>query len=398
MRKNRRPISTTGAWDGSAAVGTGTWATYHSANITGLEPETTYHYRVKSVDMNGNEAVSSDQTLTTPSGDALIVDFLDVPNGDAILMMHGTSTALIDFGDGTSDIVPYVRDHVHESFDAAVATHGHGDHVGGGSDVLDAIGAKQVWHNGDAQSTETYNNFMNAVQAADADVHVPYQGDEIRVGSLCFSVLNSAGVPGTTNNKSIVLALQHGQVNFLFAGDAEHEAEARMLGAGLVPPTVVLKVPHHGSKTASSRVFLEEARPQIAICTAGMGNAYGHPHAETISALHSVGARTYVTGIDGTINVTTDGKTYTVATSRQATALIRPESRDTTAPVISQIWVSHITSSAATVTWIASESATSQVEYGLTTSYGSSTEANSSLLTSCGVILSSRAPIRTYHF
>jgi len=83
-----------------------------------------------------------------------------------------------------------------------------------------------------------------------------------------------------------------------------------------VPDIEILKVGHHGSRTASSHDFLAVTTPEVAIFMAGVGNRYGHPHAETISALQEIGARIYGTDVNGTISVTSDATTYEVKTEK----------------------------------------------------------------------------------
>jgi len=98
-------------------------------------------------------------------------------------------------------------------------------------------------------------------------------------------------------------------------GDAEKEAEASMLIKSdvQVPDVEILKVGHHGSRTASSSDFLAVTTPEMAIYMAGAGNVYGHPHQETITALTNVGAKILGTDTSGTIVITSDGKEYSVA-------------------------------------------------------------------------------------
>jgi competence protein ComEC len=101
-------------------------------------------------------------------------------------------------------------------------------------------------------------------------------------------------------------------------GDAEKEAEGAMLVASdsPLPDVEILKVGHHGSRTASSTDFLAMTTPEVAIYMAGADNRYGHPHAETISALQEIGAQIYGTDVKGTILVVTYGATYEVLTER----------------------------------------------------------------------------------
>ena len=139
-------------------------------------------------------------------------------------------------------------------------------------------------------------------------------------------MLHPANLSGTTNDNSIVLSLSHGQVDFLFTGDAEQEAEASMLAEGIVPDVEVLKVGHHGSRTASSMQFLQVAKPECAIYMAEQGNSYGHPHEETIINLCEVGAEIYGTDIHGTIIITTNGVTYNVLPTNNVPLVVCPHS------------------------------------------------------------------------
>ena len=171
------------------------------------------------------------------------------------------------------------------ALEVMVATHPHADHIGGLIAVLDAFEVDEIWLNGDTSTSETYSQFMSAVNSEGAQVYEARRGDTIQVGNLTFNVLHPVNLSGTTNNNSIVLSLSYGQVDFLFTGDAEQEAEASMLTEGVVPDVEILKVGHHGSQTASSIQFLQVAKPECAIYMAGKGNSYGHPHQETILIL-----------------------------------------------------------------------------------------------------------------
>jgi beta-lactamase superfamily II metal-dependent hydrolase len=111
-----------------------------------------------------------------------------------------------------------------------------------------------------------------------------------------------------------VLSLEYGSVDFLFDGDAEQDAEASMISAGVLEDVDILKVGHHGSNTASSQAFLDVVKPEVAIYMAGVGNTYGHPHAETITKLENISAEIYGTDVNGTIVVTTDGVDYSITT------------------------------------------------------------------------------------
>jgi competence protein ComEC len=244
----------------------------------------------------------------------LSVYFIDVGQGDSILIDFGTTEILIDAGERQPGVVEFLRQYVEGDLEVVIATHPHADHIGGLIDVMNNFVVDQVWYNGESSTSKTYSDFMNAVQAANAQVHIGKRGDQITAGSLTMTILNPFDLSGTTNNNSIVTELYYGNVDFLFEGDAEKEAESQMLSAFVMPlhKVQVLKVGHHASRTASSPAFLARVMPEVAIYMAEVGNSYGHPHQETIDALNNNGATIYGTDISGTITVTTDGNTYSV--------------------------------------------------------------------------------------
>jgi competence protein ComEC len=260
---------------------------------------------------------STSQATTTPSG-TLSVYFIDVCQGDSILLDMGTTEILIDAGDRQPGVVQFLKQYVDGDLEVVIATHPHADHIGGLIDVLSIFIVDQIWYNGESSTSKTYTDFMNAVHAENAQVHIGKRGDKITAGSLTMTVLNPFDLSGTTNNNSIVTELDYGAVDFLFEGDAEQESEARMLSATDIPlhHVQILKVGHHGSRTASSPAFLSRVTPETAVYMAKVGNSYGHPHSETIDALRNIGAAIYGTDVSGTITVTTDGDTYTATKAK----------------------------------------------------------------------------------
>jgi beta-lactamase superfamily II metal-dependent hydrolase len=287
--------------------------TSHSVSITGLEPDSTYHFSVKSEDLAGNEAVSGDYAFTTIGMlDQLVIHFIDVGQGDAILIDYGTNEILID-GGRWGDCAVYVPSYIDGALEVMVATHPDADHIGGLDDILDIFDVDHIWLNGDTASTQTYTDFMTKVNAEGAQVHQAQRGDQISLGTLTFDVLHPTLPLGSDKNEnSIVLKLSFGQVDFLFTGDAGSSAEASMLAVGLIDDIDILKVSHHGSKYCSTANFLAAAQPEIAIYSAGANNTYGHPAPETITRICDIGATIYGTDVHGTIVMTTNGTTYNV--------------------------------------------------------------------------------------
>lgn len=306
----------------------------------------------------------------SPAAPALVpselkVHFIDVGQGDSILIDFGETEVLVDGGDRSPGVVAYLKRYVDGPIEVMVATHPHADHIGGLIAVLANFTVGDIWLNGDASTSQTYSEFISAVNAEGAEVHVAKRGDQIKTGSLILDILNPAQpLSGSTNNKSIVLLLSHGDTDFLFTGDAETEAEASMIAADVIPDVEILKVGHHGSKTASLKQFLQVVKPEVAIYMAGEGNSYGHPHQETLVALVEIGADIYGTDIHGTIVVTSDGKSFSIQLEKQAAPRAPPAS----APEPARFVVSNLSISPSEVK--AGESVT--VSFDMTNSGGTS--------------------------
>jgi competence protein ComEC len=261
-----------------------------------------------------NDTSNTTNTKDTITSQNLTVYFFDVGQGDSILLDIGTIEILIDGGDGSTNIVPYLTPLVDGAIEVMIATHPHQDHIGGLEQVLAAFDVTQIWYNGDISTSQTYQRFITAINTENATIHVARKGDIITAGPLSLVVLHPTNLTGSTNNNSIVTKCSFGSVNFLFMGDAEIDAENEILSGNdaQVLKADILKVGHHGSKTSSSPEFLNTVKPKVAIYSAGIGNSYGHPHQETISALTAVGAQIYGTDKNGTIVVTSDCKSFSV--------------------------------------------------------------------------------------
>jgi competence protein ComEC len=113
------------------------------------------------------------------------------------------------------------------------------------------------------------------------------------------------------NDDSVVLALRQGGVTLLLAGDVEAAGEAALRA----PRSLVLKVPHHGSRTSSGEAFVRQVAPRFALVSAGFRNHFGHPHPEVEARYRQHRAVLARTDLDGTLEVTTDGSLVEVASA-----------------------------------------------------------------------------------
>ena len=138
-------------------------------------------------------------------------------------------------------------------------------------------------------------------------------GQTFTWGNATLEILTGQESWQDVNNYSVISRLDCGDIEFLFTGDAERLAELSPKGD---ISAEILKVGHHGSKSSTSPGFLSRVNPEVAVISVGAGNTYGHPAADTLTRLNSAGVTVYRTDLNGTIVVTTDGKTYSVKTSQ----------------------------------------------------------------------------------
>lgn len=127
-----------------------------------------------------------------------------------------------------------------------------------------------------------------------------------------------SGTESDLDNASVVVRIGYGEVSFLLTGDMFKEAEAALVSSGRDVRSDVLKVGHHGSRTSSSRAFLDAVRPAVAVISAGADNQFGHPHAETLEALgrHVSPGMVLTTFERGDVRFVTDGEELEVWTER----------------------------------------------------------------------------------
>jgi competence protein ComEC len=248
----------------------------------------------------------------------LVVYFLDVDQGDATLLAGPDFTILIDAGrHDRSDVAPQLHRAGVQAIDLLVGTHPHADHIGQFPAVLDQFTVAEVWLSGDTHTTRTFERAIDAILASGAAYHEPRAGEIYEIGSARVEVVNPDRLTGDFHEGAIALRIVFGEVAFLFTGDAEAPTEAAMIARRRPLRAEVLQLGHHGSRTSSSLPFLHAVNPEVAVYSAGRGNAYGHPHAEVLQRLERLGIPVYGTDVHGTVRVITDGVTFWVEAERE---------------------------------------------------------------------------------
>lgn len=254
-------------------------------------------------------------TGTGLGGSELSVSFLDVGQGDAVLVeAPGGKQMLIDGGRG-GEVLEKLGEEMpfyDRTLEAVVATHPDADHIGGLTKVLDRYEVELILRSGARSDTDTFRRFSRAVEAEGAKEVAAREGIVVKLSpEASFLVLSAGGeTVSDTNDRSITGKLLYGNSSFLLTGDASAAVEASLVAAyGRSLESDVLKVGHHGSKTSSNAAFLARVSPEYTVISAGRENRYGHPHETVLERLESLGAEILGTYDKGTVTFTTDGHT-----------------------------------------------------------------------------------------
>lgn len=242
----------------------------------------------------GNDCIS-----TIPQDNNLRVYCLDVGQGDSILITNNNKTMLIDASTNEmgNRVVKYLNDLGIKKIDYLVGTHPHEDHIGGLDNVIKNFDIGTIYMPNVVATTKTFEEVIDAISAKKLKVTSPKTGDKFTVGNAECEVMSIRNDKDDYNNCSIVIKMDFNNVSYLFTGDAEESVESSRKW----PHIDVLKVGHHGSNTSSSKNFLEQIKPEVALISVGQGNIYGHPTQATLKRLSNIGAKIYRTDENGTI-------------------------------------------------------------------------------------------------
>lgn len=265
-------------------------------------------------------AVLSSFTAATMPDDNLHISFLNVGQGDAILIQTpGHQDILVDGGPspqainlGLSQKMPFWD----RTIDLVVLTHPQADHITGLIEVLHRYRVKQVLYPDLDFKSDIYEEWLNLIKEKDIKATIAQAGQQIDLGEGAVIKVVNPQLPPLTNtesdidNNGIVLQISMGEVSFLLTADIRLEAEFELISYRAVPQSTVLKVAHHGSDTSTTAQFLAVVSPQLAVISVSKDNPFGHPSDEVIGRLKErLGSENiYRTDEHGTIEFITDGE------------------------------------------------------------------------------------------
>ncbi len=256
--------------------------------------------------------------------DALLVEAIDVGQGDSLLLITpegktmlvdgggfggGPRQAAQDFDIGEEVVSPTLWSRGIQRLDVVALSHAHSDHMGGLPSVLRNFKPDVLWV-GDNPPVDAYKALLDEARLLRVHVHAMRAGDTAMLGSAEIHVLaplaNYAPGAEPSNNDSLVLHVSWGAASVLLEGDAEAPIERGMLGEQSLESTLI-KVGHHGSITSTQPEFLARIAPRWAVISCGLSNRYGHPREEVLAELQTAHVRTLSTDINGASCFELDG-------------------------------------------------------------------------------------------
>ena len=245
--------------------------------------------------------------------DSLVVHYIDVGQGDSILIQVNNKNLLIDAGpgDSKSSTVNYLKQQGVKKLDFVVETHPHEDHIGGMSEVIRQFSIGEFYSPKVTANISAFSNMISSLKAKNLKINIAKAGISINLGTnvnLDFLGPCSDNYNNDLNLYSSIIKLTYKESKFLFMGDAQAANEAELLSKNFDVSCDVLKVGHHGSKTSSAKAFIDKAMPGIAVISVGKGNDYGHPNKETLKTLKAVNCLVYRTDLNGSVVLISDGK------------------------------------------------------------------------------------------
>ncbi len=248
------------------------------------------------------------------------ITFLDVGQGDCAIVETGSGGNILIDGGGTWDnrfdigrgvLAPYLRDRGIRTIDLAVLSHPHPDHMNGLLAVLKYFTVREVWGSGLDRSLPGYAEFQRLINDRGIPFRTVAAGDLAYIGNARLDVLHPRpSFPQKTkrryaaeNDRSLVIRMKAQGWTLLFTGDIHAEGEKSLLRNVPGLACDLVKVPHHGSRTSSTREFIAAVRPAMAVITVGDGNVYRHPSEEVVERYRRAGSSVFRTDRHGAVMV-----------------------------------------------------------------------------------------------
>lgn len=249
----------------------------------------------------------------------LEINYIDVGQGNAVLIKTNNKTILIDGGNRSNSRYYYnfIKNKNIKKIDYMIVSHYDEDHISGLISILDNFEVSNVLCPDYKKDTKIYKSFKNSLKKSKANIIYPKKGDNFNISDARIKILwPNEYKNNIDNDNSIILKLIHGNMSFLFTGDASINIENQLIYSGFNLKSDVVMLGHHGSKYSTSNEFLEEVDPKLAIISVGNNNRYGHPSNRVLKLLNNKNIKILRTDIDGDITIKCDGNKIKVNTNK----------------------------------------------------------------------------------
>jgi len=229
---------------------------------------------------------------------------LDVGQGLSAVVQTAKHTLVYDTGTeyssgfsmGSAVVAPFLRHQGISVIDHLMVSHGDQDHAGGVRGLLDTVPVRQI-------STSVVPE-MRRLSVGAIPVRRCQAGQAWTWDGVFFRVVHPTQ-DGTWrgNNASCVLHIETAHQRFLLTGDIEKKAEVALLARQVDVRSAVLVAPHHGSRTSSTRRFIQAVNPAWVIFSSGYRNRFRHPAADVVTRYQRHQVSRLTTACDGAITI-----------------------------------------------------------------------------------------------
>lgn len=262
-----------------------------------------------------------DNSKKLSQNSVLKVHFIDVGQGDSILITINNKSLLIDSGpkENRYKLLNFLKSQNIKTIDYAIATHPHEDHIGNMDKIISDFNLKSFYAPKVTHTSKSFEKMIEALLDKNLKINI------IKPGILNLNLDDNITIEVLSPNKSFydnlnnyspIIKLSYKNTSFMFTGDAEKEVEEEVLRSYSILESNVLKLGHHGSKTSTTEEFLHAVNPSIAIISCGKDNKYNHPSSQVKSLLKKYNTSVYRTDLDGDIIIHSNGDEIKIYTSK----------------------------------------------------------------------------------